>query len=133
MLLARLSPSLRQTLLADAVVTGVTGLLMFLGAGFLAGLLGLPEPLLRYVGLVLFPYVVFVAYVATREHIHETGVWRVIIANVLWIVASIALLLGSWVAPNALGFAFVIFQAVVVAVFAAAQYLGVRRSVATAA
>jgi hypothetical protein len=133
MLSSRPSSFLRQTLLVDAVITGATGLLMFFGAGFLAGLLRLPEPLLRYAGLALFPFVVFVAYVATRERIHGAEVWAVIIANALWTVASVVLLLGSWIAPNALGSAFVIFQAMVVAVFAATQYLGARRSVTTVA
>lgn len=132
MLSSRPSLFLRQALLVDAVITGATGLLMFFGAGFLAGLLRLPEPLLRYAGLALFPFVVFVAYVATRERVQGSEVWAIIIANVLWTVASVVLLLGNWVAPNALGFAFIIFQAVVVAAFAATQYLGVRRSSQTA-
>lgn len=34
---------LRRALLADALVSGATGLLLLLGAGLLAGLLELPE------------------------------------------------------------------------------------------
>jgi uncharacterized membrane protein YoaK (UPF0700 family) len=115
------------------VLTGATGLLLLLGAPFLAGLLELPEVLLRSAGLVLLPFVAFVAYVATREHFHRSAIWTVIGVNALWAAASVALLLSGWVAPNLFGAAFVIFQAVVVAVFAELEYLGVRRSVTSVA
>ena len=60
---------LRLALVADAVASGATGLLMFAGAGLLAGLLGLPDELLRYAGVVLLPFAAFVAYVGTRGDI----------------------------------------------------------------
>jgi hypothetical protein len=133
MLFSRLSSFLRQRLLADAVITGATGLVMFFGAGVLARLLELPEALLRYAGLALLPFVAYVAYVATREHVHRPAVWAVILLNALWVAASIVLLLSGWVAPNALGVVFVVVQALAVAVFADIQYLGVRRSMTTVA
>src|SRR5215207_1662991 len=49
----RPSTFLRYALLGDAIASGATGLLSFAGAGLLSSLLGLPEPLLRYAGLVL--------------------------------------------------------------------------------
>ena len=116
---------LRRVLLTDAVVSGATGLLMFGGATFLTRVLALPEPLLRYAGLVLLPYAAFVAYVAT--HLHRTAVWALISINALWALDSIVLLLAGWVAPNAFGAAFVAAQALVVAAFAALQYLGLRQ------
>src|SRR3712207_141385 len=97
---------------------------MVLGGGFLTGLLGLPEPLLRYAGLILLPYAAIIASLGTRESLSRSAVWAVIIVNAIWVVDSVLLLLGGWVAPTALGYAFVIFQAVVVAAFADAQYLG---------
>jgi hypothetical protein len=57
----------------------------------------------------------------------------VIIANALWAIDSILILLIGWVEPNVLGYAFIIAQALIVAVFAEAQYVGLRKSVATAA
>ena len=47
-----------------------------------------------------------------------------IVANAIWAVDSIILLL-SMVTPNALGYAFIIFQALVVAAFAEIQYIGI--------
>ena len=49
------SSLLRRVLLTDALVSGATGLLMLSGATLLTRLLALPEPLLRYAGLVLMP------------------------------------------------------------------------------
>jgi hypothetical protein len=115
-------------MLADAVISGASGLLMVFGAGFLASLLGLPEALLLYAGVSLLPFAVFVSYASTREHLNRAAIWAVMIANALWAAASVALLLSGWITPNFLGTAFIIFQALVVAVFTEIQYLGVRRS-----
>ena len=123
---------LRYALLADAVASGATGLLMIAGADLLTGLLGLPVALMRESGLLLVPYVALVAFVGTRETISGRAVQAVIALNVLWVVGSIGLLTSGWVAPTALGYAFVIAQAVAVGVFAELQFVGLRRSQATA-
>jgi hypothetical protein len=59
-------------------------------------------------------------------------VQAIIALNLLWVVGSMGLLMGGWVAPTALGTAFVIAQAVVVGVFAELQFVGLRRAQATA-
>lgn len=123
----RISPFLRRVLLADTLVSGATGLLMLLGAGLLTDMLDLPTALLRTAGLILLPYALFVIYVATRSS-QPAAVWAVIVINALWAVDSIVLLLSGWVTPNALGYAFVLVQAVAVAVFAELQYVGLRRA-----
>lgn len=110
---------LRRALLGDAIISGATGLPMFGGATLLASLLALPEPLLRYAGLMLLPFAAFVAYVGTRANISRSAVW---------VLLSIALLLSSWVAPNLFGQGFVLLQAIVVGGFAELQWLGLRRS-----
>src|ERR1041385_2159169 len=118
---------LRYALLADAVASGVTGLLLIAGAGPLEGMLGLPSALTREAGLLLVPYVAFVAFVGARETISRTAVRATIVLNVAWAVASIGLLATDYVAPTALGCAFVIGQAAVVALFAELQFIGLRR------
>ena len=122
------STLLRQALLADAAVSGATGLMLTLGAGPLAGLLALPEGLLRYAGLVLLPFAALVAYLGTRERLPRAAAWTVVVVNALWAAESLAMPLGGWVAPNALGYAFVVTQALAVAALAGAQYAGLRRS-----
>ena len=123
---------LRYALLADAVASGATGLLLIAGADLLTGLLGLPVALMREAGLLLVPYVALVAFVGTRETISRPAVQAIIALNVLWVVGSIALLMSGYVAPTTLGTAFVIAQAVAVGVFAELQFIGLRRTQAAA-
>ena len=118
---------LRRALLVDAAASGLTGALMLAGAGMLTDLLGLPAALLRGAGLVLVPYVAFVAIVAARAHISTAAVWAVIACNALWTVASVALVIDGFVTPTALGSVFVIGQAVAVAALGALQYAALRR------
>src|SRR5215204_5327545 len=105
------SPFLRKSLMLDAVATGATAALLIAGAGLLDALLGLPVALMREAGLILVPFVAFVAWVGTREEVARGAVWTIIAANALWVAASIGLLVSGWVAPTALGYAFVIAQA----------------------
>src|SRR3954447_2504681 len=97
------SPFLRQALLADAVTSGACGGLMLLGAGFLAGMLGLPEPLLKISGAVLIPYAALVAFLGTRETLPRAVVLAVVLGNAMWAVDSVLLLMSGWVAPTRAG------------------------------
>ena len=51
-----------------------------------------------------------------------------IVANAVWSADSLLLLVTGWVQPTAAGTAFVIAQAVAVAVYAELQFVGLRRS-----
>lgn len=121
------SDFLRRTLLVDAVITGATGLLLAFGASPLSGLLGLPEALLFWAGVSLLPFAALVAFLGTRESASRATLWAVVAYNVLWVVDSLLLLALGWVEPTVLGAAFVVAQALAVAVFAGAQLLGLRR------
>jgi hypothetical protein len=121
------SPFLRKSLLLDAAASGATALMLIAGAGLLDGLLGLPVALMREAGLILVPFVAFVAWVGTREEVARGAVWTIIATNALWVAASIGLLVGGWVTPTVLGYAFIIAQAAVVALFAELQYAGLKR------
>jgi hypothetical protein len=122
------SPFLRKALLLDAAASAATGLLLIAAAGLLDGLLGLPVALMREAGLILVPFVAFVAWVGTRQEVLRGAVWAIIAANALWVIASLGLLVSGWVAPTALGYVFVIAQAAVVALFGELQYAGIRRT-----
>jgi len=126
------SPFLRRVLLADALTSGASGLFMTLLAHPVEGTLGVSAEFLRYAGLSLLPFAALVAYLATRESLSRRAVWAVIVLNALWAADSILLLVGGWVGPTALGYAFIIAQALIVAAFAELQYLGLRKSPATA-
>jgi hypothetical protein len=126
------SPFLRQALLADAVTSAACGILMLVGAGFLTGLLGLPPSLLRTSGAILVPYAALVAYLGTRETLPRMVVWAVILGNAVWAVDSLLLLASGWVEPTRAGNVFVVVQALAVAMYAELQFMGLRRSHATA-
>jgi hypothetical protein len=127
MLLSDSSSFLRRVLLADAAAGAATGLLMMFGVGLLEQPLGLPRALLQYAGLGLLPFAALITYLATRDNLSRIGVWAVIIGNAIWAADSILLLLSGWVEPTRLGHAFIIAQALVVAVFAELEYFGLRR------
>jgi hypothetical protein len=129
----RNSPFLRWALLADALASGATALLMILFSGALAQLLQIPAGLMFNAGLVLVPYVALVAYLGTRERLPRWTVWAVIGANLLWALDSVLVALSGWFEPNGLGYAFIVGQAAVVAAFAELQVIGLRRSTALTA
>ncbi len=124
----RTSPFLRWVLFADAGTCLATGMLMMVDAEALAQLSGLPTGLLRYAGLSLVPFAAFLVYLATRKTFRQSMVWAVILLNVLWTADSILLLLTGWIAPTELGYTLVVAQAVGVAVLAALEYVGLRKS-----
>lgn len=121
------STFLRRVLALDAGLSATMGILMVLAVTPLSSLLGLPSSLLTGAGLSLLPFAAFVGWLATRETPPRLGVWVVILINLLWTVDSFVLLASGWVEPTLLGKAFVIFQAVVVAVLAELEFIGVRR------
>jgi len=124
---------LHRALVLDAVASGATALLLIAAAPALAPLLGLPVALMRGAGLLLLPYVAFVGLVARRGRLEPAAVWTIIISNALWAAASFLLLLSGQIAPTALGIAFVVAQAVIVALLGELQYVGLRRPAVEAA
>ncbi len=127
------SPFLRRVLLADAVCSGAMGLLLAALAGPLSRWFGLPLPMLREVGLFLLGFAALVAVLGLRRASPRLLVWVVIIGNALWALDSVLLLVSGWVAPTTLGGLFVVAQALVVALLAELEYVGLRRSAPVAA
>lgn len=125
-----INPSLllRRAIVGDAVITGAMAVLLVAAAGILSPMLNLPEALLRETGIFLIVYAALVGFLGSRALMPKLAVCLVIGANALWTVDSIALLFTGWVQPNALGQAFVVAQAVAVAVIAELQFIGLKRS-----
>ena len=119
---------LRRAIQADAIFSGVSAVLLTLGAADLAALLNLPEALLRETGLFLVAYAALVAWLGTRATMPRALVIIVIAGNSAWTVASIALLFIDAVMPNLLGQAAIAMQTIVVGALAELQYIGLRRS-----
>jgi hypothetical protein len=119
---------LRKALLADALLSGITGLALAFAAAPLATPLGLTVGLLRWSGMILIPFAAFVARLGTRERIQRPLVFGVVVCNALWALDSVLLLFTGWVEPTILGEVFVLGQALVVAVLAELEFVGLRRS-----
>jgi hypothetical protein len=124
------SPLLRRGLQLDGAVSGIVGLALCLAAGPLGALFGLPFALLLGAGLAMLPWALALTFMARRDCLPRGAVWAVIGLNALWVIESLWLLVSGWVAPSALGYAFVIGQAVGVVLFIELQFFGLKRSVA---
>jgi hypothetical protein len=118
---------LRRTLTVDAAISGATGVLLLVSAGMLARLLDVPEALLRYSGVVLVPFAIYVGLIARRRTVPRASVVAIIALNIAWVAGSVWVALGGAVRPSPLGHAFIIAQAIAVAVFAELQYVGLRK------
>jgi hypothetical protein len=129
----RPAPYLRQGLLADATTSGAFGLLTLLAAAPLEGVLGLPAMLVRSAGLIMIPWALCLGRLAMRESLPRPAVLAVIVVNALWALDSLLLLWSGWVAPSSAGTVFVIAQALVVALYAELQFVGLKRSTAATA
>jgi hypothetical protein len=119
---------LRRAILADAIFSGLSALLLTTGAALLAPILALPESLLSETGLFLIGYSAFVGWLGSRQSMPKALVVIVIGGNIAWTLASIALLFSDAVTPNLLGEAFIVAQAIAVGTLAELQYIGLRRS-----
>lgn len=118
---------LRAALNLDAAASGLLGILLAaLGWTVLVELLGYPAGLLVPVGFFLVAYAGWLRYLATRPAVPRTGAGTVITGNLLWVVASLVLVLAGWFEPTGLGAGFVLVQAGAVAGFGLLQYRGLR-------
>lgn len=125
-----INPSLllRRALQLDALASGAMAVMLVAGAGYLAAFLNLPETFLRSTGVFLLAWTALVGFLATRETLSKAIVWAVIVGNAVWTIDSLALLATNWIAPNTLGIAFIVMQAVAVGLFAELQVMGLRKS-----
>jgi hypothetical protein len=122
------SQFLRRALLADAIFSGISAVVMTLDAGTLASFLHLPEALLRETGLFLIAYAALVGWLGTRPSVPKALVMIVVVGNAAWTLASIALLFSGAISPNILGEIVIVAQAIATGAFAELQYIGLRKS-----
>lgn len=124
------NPSLlRMALLADAAGCAVSGLALVATAGALAAPFGLPEALLRGVGLGLLPWAAGIAWLGLQPTPSRRFVLAVVVLNAIWVLDSLLLAAGAFgPAPTPLGNAAILAQAALGGGFAALQWLGLRRA-----
>jgi len=118
--------SLQNVLLLDAATCVAAGALMAFGSNFVSGLTAIPAPLLHWAGLILFPCAALMAYAGLQAVPPRLIVWLIVLGNIGWVIASLGLF--AFIAPNALGYIFILAQAVVVAALALLEHSALQRS-----
>jgi hypothetical protein len=118
--------SLQNVLLLDAATCVAAGALMAFGSNFVAGLTAIPAPLLYWAGLLLFPVAALMLFTGLQARPARSLVWLIVLGNVGWVIASLAIF--AFIAPNALGYAFILAQAATVAVLAMLEHGALQRA-----
>ena len=120
---------LRKALLGNAALSGLSGLVLIIASGAVAGLLGpdIPASLVVAVGVVCLGFAIAVAAIARPHEPEPLAAVVVTTLDVLWILGSVALLAGFSDRLSTAGFWLVLGQAVIVADFALLQAIGLRR------
>jgi hypothetical protein len=119
---------LRSALMLDVAVTLANAVAYLAAAGPLGDLLGLPPALLRGTGAFLLAFAGAVGVVATRPTIARGAVYAIVLANLGWVVASVAVAGAGWHSPTTAGTIWILLQAVVVAGFAALQSAALKKA-----
>jgi len=113
---------LRYVLWADAISCLMCGAVQVAFTRSLAHDLGFSPMLLLTTGNFLLLYAAAVAFLATRARAPSAIIGLLIAGNLMWGVAAVALLLSGEFEPTFLGKAYVVAQALTVAVLAELQY-----------
>jgi hypothetical protein len=128
MSLTSFSKNLRCVLLVDAASCLICGAVQLAFTRSLTHLFGLPATLLVSTGEFLLLYGAGVAVLATRTRAPSALIWLLIVGNVTWGLASVAILLGGEWGPTLLGKGYVVAQGLAVVVLAYLQsYFGLRQ------
>jgi hypothetical protein len=116
---------LLRMLIVDAATYIDTGVLLSPFATPLSAFLGIPAVLLLYACASLFPIATFMAWLALRRNDSRLRTWLVILGNAGLVAGSVLVLVLF--SPTAVGHAFVIALALVVAFLPELEYYGLRR------
>ncbi len=100
----------------DAITCLLMGALLLAAAGPVAALTALPQVLLFWAGVALFPVAAFMWLTASGRLPGRWPVMVVVLGNLGWVTASLAVAL--MLSPNALGVVFLLGQAAAVLGFA---------------
>ena len=118
---------LRYALLADGLISGLTGLLLLIGAPLAAPLFGLSTAFLMGTGAFITSYGAALIWLSRAPSLSPAVARAVIAGNVLWVVASVGLVLLGPASLTPLGIGFIVVQAAAVGVLAELQWMGLRR------
>ncbi len=119
---------LPRVMWADAASCAASGALQLVAGQPLSDVTGLPLALLQWTGWFLLGYALLAAWMAARSPVPRRLIGLVVVGNLGWAVACVALLSLGGLGLSAWGVAWVLAQALVVVVFAELQWTGLRRT-----
>jgi hypothetical protein len=117
---------LRFAMRADAVLTGLAGIAAIPLAGWLSEVSGTTTAFEYSMSAFFIVYGIVVFGLAALPSVRVPGI-AVIIANLLYTVAAVVLVLADWMPLTTIGVVLTLATGVYTAVFAELQYQGVRR------
>ncbi|MFI1784898.1 hypothetical protein [Streptomyces rubiginosohelvolus] len=117
----------RLALKLDAVATGLNGIAYLALATVLDSFFGVPTAVQYPVGAFLLLYAVGVLAIGTRKEISRTGLMAVIVANLLWVVLSLVVVVSGALSPTGVGAVWIVLQSLTVGGFAVLQCVGLKR------
>lgn len=119
---------LRRVLQANMVFSGLSGLLLAVGAGPLSRWLGIPAAwILVVIGIGLLGFAWQLFQTAKQSPIDLGQANAILLMDVAWVIGSALLLFTGWVAFSTAGWWAVLLVADVVAAFAILEFVGIRR------
>jgi hypothetical protein len=117
---------LRFAMRADATLTGFAGLAVAAAADPISSLTGLSSFEEYALGAFFVVYGLVVFSLAALPNLRRAGV-GVVVANVVFTVAAVAVVAAGWLPLTAVGIAATLASGAYTALFGYLQYLGVRR------
>ena len=124
----RSSSPIRSILYANAIFSGVSGLLFVIASQPIARFLGVDIPLaVLLLGLGLVGYAALLYFNASRPEISRSFVLFAVVADSMWVLLSIILLLTNWIPFTAPGKWAIGIVAAIVDVFATLQFFEWRK------
>jgi hypothetical protein len=118
---------LRLAIRLDAWISGAFGIALLVGGGPFMDALGAPSTFLWAVGGVCLVYAGALFVLQTRGSIARRAAWTVVVANTVWVILSLLLLVSSWLPVTPLGVALLLAQAAGVAALADLQLVALVR------
>lgn len=118
--------NLKNTLVVDGVTCTGLFLLGVFATAPAAALLGLPENIVAIAGWIGLPSAIAMFFVATQKQPSPLLATLIAFGNLLWVVASFAVLVMFAAQMSWLGIAVVVLQALIVLEFAIFEYRGAK-------
>ena len=127
MSLDRQRPLIQRALWLDGLVSLLAGLACLPASAWLAAQFGIGSGPVLALAVFMAGYGALMLWLAPRSGNGQRWPWGIVIGNGLWVVASVALALSSWITPTAVGLALLLGQAAIVLGLTELQYFGQRR------